>query len=274
MRLGEGGRLPDRDERAAARRLRAGLEAKRARGFTEDDLGSSAAAEIEADVRIPGAARRHVHASLRAGRSRPGSCAASPTRASVAASSSTSDRRRRRSSRGACDLRAARSTRRIVVRATEAFTTRLPGERPQLPPARLAHARDGAAARRRPGTRSAGRVARRSPISATSSPTPSERRTGASRSAAAASRTGSAARSARPTRHRPRSTASSSRRSAGSSRRRRRCRSAIAGAVSSPRPATGAWRSPSIARPASRAPAVTRATASSRRASPDARSRT
>ena len=128
LRLGEVGRLPGRDERAAARR-----------GSWPGSRRSAAAAS-----------RRTTSASSRPTRSRPrcGSraCSAAPTRrtarastrrgspagsrsrASGAASSSTSAPRRRRSRPGASPARRGGLAAEIVVRATEAFTTRLPGE--------------------------------------------------------------------------------------------------------------------------------------------------
>ena len=163
----------------------------------------------------------------------------------------------------------------VVVRATEAFTTRLPGREPQLPPARLAHARDRAAPAGGLGRARLGRLRARSPTSATSSSTPSGRRTGGSRSAAAGSPIGSAGRSASRTRCSPRST--------------RRLEQALrrlfpAAASATDQPSLGRLlrraarleheRRASTAPRGSRAPVATRATASSPRASPGARSPT
>ena len=97
-------------------------------GFTEDDLRLVTRAEIEADVRIPG---------LLAGTYTPHCARVDPARLvrGLADGLRAARRRHLRALAGDGDRAGARATcvtarsaRRIVVRATEAFTTRLPGE--------------------------------------------------------------------------------------------------------------------------------------------------
>jgi glycine/D-amino acid oxidase-like deaminating enzyme len=108
-------------------RLRAALEAKRARGFTEDDLRLVTRAEIEADVRIP---------HLLAGTYTP-HCARVDPALLVRGLAVACERRGvviyERSpattiEQGRLLTTSGTVSARVVVRATEAFTTRLPGE--------------------------------------------------------------------------------------------------------------------------------------------------
>jgi glycine/D-amino acid oxidase-like deaminating enzyme len=108
-------------------RLRTGLEAKRARGYTEDDLRLVTRSEIEADVRIPGllAGTYTPHcARVDPARLARGLAEACERRGVVIyeRSPATAIEQGRVTTAGGA-LRAP-----VVVRATEAFTTRLPGE--------------------------------------------------------------------------------------------------------------------------------------------------
>ena len=82
-----------------------------------------------------GRSRRHLYAALRADRPGAPGARTGATRARGAASRSSSTHRRASSGRDGSRARPGRSALRVVVRATEAFTTRLPGERRTLPPA-------------------------------------------------------------------------------------------------------------------------------------------
>ena len=108
-------------------RLRAGLEAKRARGFMEDDLRFVTQAEIEADVRIPdllgGTYTPHC-ARIDPARLARGLAMACEERGVVIYEQSPATAIAQ--GRVTCTQGALNAH--VVVRATEAFTTRLPGE--------------------------------------------------------------------------------------------------------------------------------------------------
>ena len=174
MRLGQGWCLPRSDERAATARAMAGLEGRKARGYT-DDARFVTAAEIEAEVRVAGVlggtytphcarvdpARLALGArrGVRAARSRP----------------STSGRPLSRSSPGVSP--APRVTARRRGRACDGGVhDTLPGREPHLPPDRLTHARDRAPLGGSLGGPSVGPVARPLLISTISSSTRSGRR--------------------------------------------------------------------------------------------------
>ena len=133
-------------------RAKASLEARRSRGLAEEDVRFVTSAEIESEVRIAG---------VLGGTYTPHCARVDPARL-VRGLATACERRGIDDLRGlardgdraaAGHLRARQRAAPVVVRATEAFTTRLPGERRELSPSRLAHARH-----RAPPGRDLGRV--------------------------------------------------------------------------------------------------------------------
>ena len=170
-------------------RVRAGLQAKRDRGFGEDDVRYVTAAEIAAEVRVAGALGgtytphcARVDPALLA-RGLAEACERRGVTIYERSPATSIEPGRIACARGS--LRAA-----VVVRATEAFTTRFPARAAHVSPARLAHARHRAASAARLGGARLGRLRAPSPTSTTSSSTRSGRPTTGSRSAAAGSPTG------------------------------------------------------------------------------------
>ena len=187
LRLPQGGRADGRHERPAVAAAAGARGGRRGGGPRSATAACSTAAQAEALVAMPDAARRLVHAPRRA--DRPGAARAR-ARGGVRAPRRDDLRAHRgdaRSSAGACAAPAGPCAPTIVLRATESYTTQLPRPAPALPAALLADDRDRAAAGDEAGSELA--LARRAADRRRPLPLllrAAHRPTGGSRSAAAA----------------------------------------------------------------------------------------